>query len=116
MRRLLDGLKTGMRVDYELDYRVAVPALRNDKATLDRVLNSARNTLGDENVKALSYSSMGSEDLAYFTERVPSAHLRIGSKIDGMDTMVHKANYDCNELAIPTGVRAISQAAADLLA
>ena len=116
MRRLLDGLKTGMRVDYDLDYRVAVPVLRNDKATLDRVLISARNILGDENVEELAYSSMGSEDLAYFTERVPSAHLRIGSKIDGLDTMVHKANYDCNELAIPTGVRAISQAAADLLA
>jgi len=80
------------------------------------VLNSARNTLGDENVKALSYSSLGREDLAYFTERVPSARLRIGSKIDGIDTMVHKANYDYNELAILTGVRAISQAAADLLA
>jgi hypothetical protein len=30
--------------------------------------------------------------------------------------MLHKANYDCNELAIPTGVRVISRAALDLLA
>lgn len=116
MRRLLDGIKAGMRVDYELDYRVAVPVLRNDLEVLDQVLVSARKILGEENVEALDYSSMGSEDLAFFTERLPSAHLRIGSKIDGLDTMLHKANYDCNELAIPTGVRAVSQAAADLLA
>jgi hippurate hydrolase len=116
MRRLLDGIKAGMRVDYELDYRVAVPVLRNDLEVLDQVLVSARKILGEENVEALDYSSMGSEDLAFFTERLPSAHLRIGSKIDGLDTMLHKANYDCNEEAIPTGVRAISQAALDLLA
>ena len=115
MRRLLDGIKAGMRVDYELDHRVAVPVLRNDPAILDPVLSSAKSILGDENVEALAYSSMGSEDLAYFTERFPSAHLRIGSKIDGLDTMLHKANYDCNEAAIPTGVRAISRAALDLL-
>ena len=116
MRRLLDGIKAGMRVDYELDYRLAVPVLRNDKAILDRVLSSARGILGDENVELLPSYSMGSEDLAFFTERFPSAHLRIGSKIDGLDTMLHKANYDCNEAAIPTAVRAVSQAAADLLA
>ena len=115
MRRLLDGIKAGMRVDYELDYRIAVPVLRNDTAILDRVLRSARNILGDENVKDLAFSSMGSEDLSFFTERFPSAHLRIGAKIDGLETMLHKANYDCNELAIPTGVRAISRATLDLL-
>jgi hippurate hydrolase len=115
MRRLLDGLKAGMRVDYELDHRIAVPVLRNDPAILDRVLGSARDILGDGNVEELASSSMGSEDLSYFTERFPSAHLHIGSRIDGLETMLHKANYDCNEAAIPTGVRAISRAAADLL-
>ena len=116
MRRLLDGIKTGMRVDYELDYRVAVPVLRNDTAILDLVLSSARDILGDDNVVDLAFSSMGSEDLSFFTERFPSAHLRIGSRIDSLETMLHKANYDCNELAIPTGVRVISRAALDLLA
>lgn len=115
MTRLLDGLKTGMRIDYALDYQPGVPVLRNDKTVLTKVLASARDILGDDNVVELPEGSMGSEDFAFFTERFPSTHLRIGSKIDGLDTALHRSNFDCNELAIPTGVRAISKAALDLL-
>lgn len=115
MKRLLDGLKTGMRVDYELDYQPGVPILRNNMDVLATVLGSARNILGNENVVELPEGSMGSEDFAFFTARLPGAHLRIGSKIDGLDTALHRSNFDCNEDAIPTGVRAVSQAAIDLL-
>ena len=34
MRRMLDGIKTGMRVDYTLDWKRVAPALRNHKPTL----------------------------------------------------------------------------------
>ncbi|MCG8507687.1 MAG: M20 family metallopeptidase [Rhodospirillales bacterium] len=115
IRRILDGLKAGMRVDYDLDYQPGVPVLRNNKDVLKQVLGSARSILGDDKVTELPEGSMGSEDFAFFTERYPSAHLRIGGKIEGLDTALHRSNYDCNELAIPTGVKAVSQAAVDLL-
>jgi amidohydrolase len=110
MRRMLEGIKTGMRVDYTLDWKRVAPALRNHKPTLARVLASAKETLGAENVIELPEASMGSEDFAWFAERVPAAHLRIGSKIDGLDTAIHRANYDCNDLAIPVGVRVMTRA------
>jgi hypothetical protein len=47
---------------------------------------------------------------------VPAAHLRIGSKIDGLDTAIHRSNYDCNELAIPVGIRVLAGAALKLSA
>jgi amidohydrolase len=114
MRRMLEGIKTGMRVDYTLDWKRVAPALRNHKLTLERLLKSARDTLGAENVYELSEPSMGSEDFAWFAEKVPAAHLRIGSKIDGLDTAIHRANYDCNDLAIPVGVRVVTRAALEL--
>jgi metal-dependent amidase/aminoacylase/carboxypeptidase family protein len=46
--------------------------------------------------------------------RVPAAHLRIGSKIDGLDTAIHRANYDCNEAAISVGVRVMTRAILEL--
>ena len=52
--------------------------------------------------------------IAWFAEKIPAAHLRIGSKIDGLDTAIHRANYDCNDLAIPIGVRVVTRAALDL--
>lgn len=114
-RRLLEGMKIGMRVDYELDYRPGVPVLRNDKGVLARVLASASDILGADNVVELPEASMGSEDFAFFSVRFPSAHLRIGSRIEGLDTALHRSNFTCNELAIPTAVRAVSRAAFDLL-
>ena len=114
MRRMLEGIKTGMRVDYALEWKRVAPALRNHKPTLERVLKSAREVLGAENVVELPEPSMGSEDFAWFAERVPAAHLRIGSKIDGLDTAIHRANYDCNEAAIPLGVRVMTRAVLEL--
>jgi amidohydrolase len=114
MRRMLEGIKTGMRVDYTLDWKRVAPALRNHKPTLARLLASARASLGEENVIELGEPSMGSEDFAWFAEKIPAAHLRIGSKIDGLDTAIHRSNYDCNDLAIPIGVRVVTRAALDL--
>jgi hippurate hydrolase len=114
LRRMLEGMKTGMRVDYELKWDRVAPALRNHPATLARLLASAREVLGESNVLELPEPSMGSEDFAWFAEKVPAAHLRIGSQIDGLDTAIHRANYDCNELAIPVGVRVVARAALDL--
>src|SRR5262245_4343194 len=116
MRRMLEGIKTGMRVDYELDWKRMAPVLRNDKEVLAGLLGSARAALGEENVLELPEPSMGSEDFAWFAEKVPAAHLRIGSKIDGLETAIHRSNYDCNELAIPVGVRVFARAALDLAA
>jgi amidohydrolase len=114
VRRMLEGIKTGMRVDYTLDWKRMAPPLRNDDAILKPLLESARRALGEGNVLQLPEPSMGSEDFAWFAERVPAAHLRIGSRIDGLDTAIHRANYDCNELAIPVGVKVLARAALDL--
>src|SRR5262249_33490387 len=53
VRRMLEGIKTGMRVDYTLDWKRVAPALRNHGPTLERLLKSARDTLGAENVHEL---------------------------------------------------------------
>jgi hippurate hydrolase len=114
VRRMLEGMKTGMRIDYELEWKRVAPALRQHKATLATVLQSAKSIMGESNVVEMPQPSMGSEDFAWFAEKVPAAHLRIGSQIDGLDTAIHRANYDCNELAIPVGVRVLARAALDL--
>ncbi|HEX7219676.1 MAG TPA: M20 family metallopeptidase [Burkholderiales bacterium] len=114
VRRMLEGMKLGMRIDYTLDWKRVAPPLRNDTKILESLLKSARASIGAQNVYELPEPSMGSEDFAWFAERVPAAHLRIGSKIDGLDTAIHRSNYDCNELAIPVGVKVLARAALDL--
>ena len=116
VRRILDGMKTGLRLEYELRWRKLVPVLRNDKATLDRVLGVARDVLGAANVVEMPSPTMGSEDFAWFAERVPAAHLRIGSKIDGHDTAIHRADYQLNEQMIPLAMNVMTRAVLSLMA
>ena len=115
VRRILEGLKLGMRLDYELKWSKLVPVLRNDKQTMARVLNAAREMLGPANVIEMPSPSMGSEDFAWFAERVPSAHLRIGSQIDGLNTAIHRADYQLNEQVIPLGMKVMTRAVLSLM-
>ncbi|HET7098245.1 MAG TPA: M20 family metallopeptidase [Casimicrobiaceae bacterium] len=115
VRRILEGIKIGMRIDYELEWTKLTPVLRNDKATMARVLEVARETLGSANVVEMPSPSMGSEDFAWFAERVPSAHLRIGSKIDGHDTAIHRADYQLNEQMIPLAMKVMTRAVLGLM-
>ena len=115
VRRILEGLKVGMRLDYELNWTKLTPVLRNDKPTMARVLGAAREMLGPTNVIEMPSPSMGSEDFAWFAERVPSAHLRIGSKIDGHDTAIHRADYQLNEQVIPLGMTVMTRAVLSLM-
>jgi len=115
VRRILEGLKVGMRLDYELKWTKLTPVLRNDKPTMARVLNATREMLGPANVIEMPSPSMGSEDFAWFAERVPSAHLRIGSQIDGLNTAIHRADYQLNEQVIPLGMKVMTRAVLSLL-
>ncbi len=115
VRRILEGLKTGLRVDYELKWTKLTPVLRNDKPTMGRVLDVARAMLGSANVIEMPAPSMGSEDYAWFAEQVPSAHLRIGSKIEGHETAIHRTDYQLNETMIPLGTRLMSRAVLELM-
>ena len=80
-----------------------------------RRLGIAREVLGPANVIEMPSPSMGSEDFAWFAERVPSAHLRIGSKIDGYDTAIHRADYQLNEQVIPVGMKVMTRAVLSLM-
>jgi amidohydrolase len=116
VRRIVAGVAASFRLGHEINWRRQSPVLNNDARILARVLQSARDILGHDNVVDLGPPSMGSEDFAWFAERVPAAHLRIGSKIDGLETSLHHSNYDCNERAIPAGVQVLTRAVVDLLA
>jgi amidohydrolase len=115
VRRILEGLKTGLRVDYDIKWTKLTPVLRNDKPTMQRVLKVARDVLGPANVIEMPAPSMGSEDYAWFAERVPSAHLRIGSKIEGHETAIHRTDYQLNEKVIPLGTSLMARAVLELM-
>ncbi len=114
MRRILDGACASLRLDYTLHYERKTPVLRNRPDILATSLEAARRALGPDKVVQLPAPSMGSEDFAWFAERVPAAHLRIGGRVNGGGAL-HMATFQCNEQAIPTGVVAVTAATLALL-
>ncbi|GAB4184372.1 MAG: M20 family metallopeptidase [Thalassobaculales bacterium] len=114
MRRILDGACASLRLDYTLHYERKTPVLRNRPDILATSLEAVRRALGTDKVVQLPAPSMGSEDFAWFAERVPAAHLRIGGRVNGGGAL-HMATFQCNEQAIPTGVVAVTAATLALL-
>jgi hippurate hydrolase len=115
VRRITAGVCATLRLDHDIQWVRQTPVLRNDVAVLATVLESVRDTIGGDRIVDLGRPTMGSEDFAWFAERVPAAHLRFGSRIEGLATAVHHANYDCNEATIGFGVRTIAHAVLRLL-
>ena len=59
---------------------------------------------------------MGSEDFAESAVRKPTAHVRIGSRREGRETMLHCSDFDLNEACIPTAIRTLSLPVVKLMA
>ena len=98
IKRLLEGIESGMRIKSHVSFSKQVPPLVNDQTVLRKVVCSARSILGNDTVLEMTEDSMGAEDFAYISSRIPSAHLRIGSRVPGADTvMIHKPDFSPDE-------------------
>ena len=115
LRRVVAGVAASLRLEHQIDWVRQTPVTRNDPRVVARMVEAAREVVGADRVINVSEPSMGSEDFAWFAERVPAAHLRIGSRIEGVDTAIHRADYQCNEQAIGIGVRAVTRVVLNLL-
>ena len=78
----------------------------NDASAADLVANVGRQTLGDAHVVVDDTPVMGSEDFAFFSQRVPSTFYCLGVRPVGEDDypQLHSPNYDFSDDAIPFGV------------
>lgn len=94
------------------------PPLIPNEELLCAVENSARLALGKENVLALDSPSMGGEDFSFYTQIIPGAFFRLGTRIEE-DSRTHNVLHSPYLLipdeAILPGVKVLSQFAIDQL-
>ena len=108
--RITDGLAAMHDMKAAVTFLEGVPPVVNTPDILAQVVDVARQTLGEDKVIELPQGSMGSEDFAEYSSRKPAAHLRIGSKHEALDTMLHRSDFDLDEACIPTAVEVLSNA------
>jgi len=112
MRRICAGVSLLHRVDCRIEYRRNLPPVMSEDSLLDCTVAAVRLQGGD--VIEVE-GGFGAEDFAFFSERVPSSHIRIGSGQSGRDDRVHNSNYQPDEACIAEGVRALARSAIEIL-
>ena len=113
IKRLAAGIAEGMRVTCQVDYERGVPSLLNDPEVVDATIAAVRKQLGD--VAEEREPSMGAEDFALLSHKVPSFQLGVGSGAPGRNDKLHNSNYQPDERCIGLGVQALSRAALEIL-
>ncbi|OGO78663.1 MAG: amidohydrolase [Clostridiales bacterium GWB2_37_7] len=98
--------KYGCTIDVK--YNFQYPPLLNDASFTDRFISITKELIGEKNVLPLQ-RTFAAEDFAYFAEKVPSVHFRLGiaDEQKGQHPL-HSTSFDAHEDAIFHGIHIIT--------
>lgn len=101
----------------EIKYENISPPVINDSNIIDVLEESSYSSIGYENIRWLDSSSMGSEDFAFYLEKIPGALIRLGTHNDTEESKLplHNSKIIFDERSIETGVKFMSNAIISLL-
>ena len=106
--RIVGGVSCGLNCSHKLDYIFGIPAVANDPVVMDSFVGAAREVLGADNVVQLERPLMGSEDFAFFLEKIPTGGIfRLGVG-NAPGRVLHNPKFDFPDEAIPVGVAAMT--------
>ena len=104
----------GVKVD--LEHVRGVPPVVNNEAETDLIEDATRFELGSRTIE-LAEQSMGGEDFAWMTQKLPGSMLRLGTRTPSGPTYdLHQCDYNPDERAIGVGMQIFIQAALRTLA
>ncbi|KAB0265536.1 M20 metallopeptidase family protein [Microvirga brassicacearum] len=105
--RIGQGVALSHRVECRVSFDSGSGPVVNDPRVLSTLVRSCEEALGSPHVYNLGQGTMGAEDFSEFSSRVPSAHIRVGSKRKDRETMLHRSNFDLDEACIAISVRCL---------
>ena len=112
---LLDEVVSQVAAPYgvkvTLDHERGVPPVVNNEAETDLIEDATRFELGSRTIE-LAEQSMGGEDFAWMTNKVPGSMFRLGTRTPAGPTFdLHQGDYNPDERAIGVGIQIFTQAA-----
>ena len=113
-RRICAGAAQAMNLGVEIDYVRGCPPLMNDDALVDRAASALALQFGKP-VAIEQGTSFGAEDFSYFSERLPSIQLHVGSGQPGRDDRLHNSDYQPDERCIAASAISLSRVAVEFL-
>lgn len=104
IEEVLENVAKSHMVEVELDYTFDLPAVFNTKELRDLAYEASKEIVGEENIVD-PLPSMGGEDFAMFTERIPGFFfwLGVGNEEKDMNYVWHNPKFDGDERSIIIG-------------
>lgn len=88
----------------KVEYKFQYPAVISEKGITNKFINITKAAIGEDNVLPLE-RTFASEDFAYFAEKVPSVHFRLGiSENDIGIHPLHSPDFNASDDAILNGI------------
>ena len=112
MDDIFKGIIHALRGEYNFKFTRGYPVLKNDPAITRLVKNIALTVVGEKNV--IDHQPiMGSEDMAFFLEKVPGCYFFVGAGNDRKKTNKphHSELFDFDEDALAIGAETMVRAA-----
>jgi hippurate hydrolase len=92
----------------EVEYKFQYPPVISDKSLAENFIKVTKSLLGNENVKPLE-KTFAAEDFAFFAEKVPSVHFRLGiADGDNGSYPLHSPNFSASEESLFYGIYVIA--------
>ena len=116
MHEVFAGVAVACGVEAKLEIESLTPAVTNDAQVTEVVRAAAEAVVGPDNVTT-GERTMGSEDAAYFMEKVPGCYFFLGSANAslGLGAPHHNPRFDFDEAVLTTGTTVMMCALAHYL-
>ena len=104
IKKMAESIAEGMGGRCEVDISKGYPYLENNPELTRRIRKAAEQYIGAENVVDIDIT-LGAEDFAYYSQIVPAAFYRLGTRNDdkGITSYVHTPTFDIDEDALSIG-------------
>jgi hippurate hydrolase len=104
LRRMARALSDLHNAELEVTIKPGYPPVVNTAAEARLAERAARRVVGEAGLMALDHPSMGSEDFAYYLQRIPGCYVRFGARPEGSAYVpLHSPAFDIDEGVLPVG-------------
>lgn len=114
MKRIAEGIASGMGGSADVDFRRGYPATVNHEAQTQLAADVAGGIVGPENVRADVDPTMGGEDFAFMLNEKPGCYLWLGQGGGASSENVHHPQYDFNDSVLPIGASVLARLVEEL--
>lgn len=118
MEEITKAYTRGNRCSYKFSYNWKYPYLENNKEITDKLRNSVKKVLGEEDLYEIESMSMAGEDMSYYLREIPGTFFTLSNlKADkeGKTYPNHNSKFDLDESLLWKGVAVFIQFALDFL-